>query len=159
MQLQSIGESIWLAEGGIVNFYGFTYPNRCVVVRLAGGELWVWSPIELSTALMRELSALGQVTHLVSPNKIHHLYLPEWLEAYPDAQLWGPASTIARLWKIDAAHGYAPLEWRLSWFQRGPAREALRTVLSWDPEQVVMAHGAWQDSAGRAYLERVFAWL
>jgi hypothetical protein len=29
---------------------------------------------------------------------------------------------IARLWKIVEPYGYAPLEWRLSWRNRAPAR-------------------------------------
>jgi hypothetical protein len=33
---------------------------------------------------------------LVSPNKIHHLYLSDWHTAFPDAQLWGPASTLRK---------------------------------------------------------------
>jgi len=32
-------------------------------------------------------------------------------------------------------------------------------MLAWDPQQVVMAHGEWQRSDGRRYLERAFAWL
>ena len=36
------------------------------------------------------------VAHLVSPNKLHHLYLAEWKSAYPEAKLWGPELTIRR---------------------------------------------------------------
>ena len=64
---------------------------------------------------------------------------------------------IARVWKIE--QGFAPLEWRLSFLNRAPARVALRKMLDWDPLRVVMAHGAWQRDGGRAYLERVFTWL
>lgn len=28
---------------------------------------------------------MGEVTWLISPNKLHHLFLDEWLEAYPEA--------------------------------------------------------------------------
>jgi hypothetical protein len=30
--------------------------------------------------------ALGEVSYLISPNKLHHLFLAEWLEAYPSAK-------------------------------------------------------------------------
>lgn len=92
--LQPIGDGIWIADGGNVSFYGFAYPTRSVIVRLADGQLWVWSPIALSPHLKKEIDALGQPGHLVSPNKIHHLFLSDWHDAYPDALLWGPQSTI-----------------------------------------------------------------
>ena len=76
--LENIGTEIWLADGDIVDFYGFPYSTRMVVVRLASGMLWVWSPIALSENLRKQVDALGRVAHLVSPNKIHHLYLADW---------------------------------------------------------------------------------
>ena len=66
---------------------------------------------------------------------------------------------LARAWGIVEGKGYAPLEWRLSWLRRKPARRALAKVLAWDPARVIMAHGEWQRAAGRAYIERAFAWL
>ncbi|MGI9415288.1 MAG: DUF4336 domain-containing protein [Hyphomicrobiales bacterium] len=232
MELETVDDDIWLAEGRIVSFYGFAYPTRSVIVRLGDGGLWIWSPVELTPELQHLVDGLGDVAHLVSPNKIHHLYLQDWSAAYPDARLWGPQSTIAkrgdlsfqspledasppawadtidqvwfrgsplldevvffhrssatailadlsenfdsafldrhwtwwqrpiaRLWKITVGYGYAPLEWRLSFIDRKPARDALDRMLAWDPRRVVMAHGEWQRTGGRAYLERAFAWL
>ena len=230
--LEKIGDAIWLAEGDIVNFFGFAYPTRALVVRLADDTLWIWSPIRLSPELQAEVEALGRVGHLVSPNKIHHLYLADWQRAYPKAALWGPQSTIdkrrdltfgealgetapaewgpeieqfwfrgslamdevaffhrpsrtailadlsenfgedflrahwpawqrwiAGLWGITTAHGQAPLEWRLSFWRKAGARDARERLLAGDPEKVVMAHGEWQRSEGRAFLARSLAWL
>ena len=86
-QLQSIGEDIWMADGPIVDFYSAPYPTRMVIVRLQEGTLWVWSPIELDEALRTEVEALGQPAHLVSPNKLHHLFLSRWRSQWPDALL------------------------------------------------------------------------
>lgn len=73
---------------------------------------------------------------------------------------WRPwQRVIARLWKMVEGYGYAPLEWRLSWIRRAPARQALRKMLGWNPQRVIMAHGTWQASGGRAYLQRAFSWL
>jgi hypothetical protein len=94
--LEQVGPDLWVAEGGIVSFFGFDYPTRMVVVRLANGGLWLWSPVELTADLEREVSALGPVRHLVSPNKLHHLFLGAWLNAFPTARIWGTASTIAK---------------------------------------------------------------
>ncbi len=230
--LEKIDDSLWLVEGEIVSFYGFPYPTRSVIVRLVSGDLWVWSPIKLDQELRAELDHLGPVRHLVSPNKIHHLYLQYWKAAYPEAQLWGPASTIRkrrdlkfreplrddapaewgadidlawfrgsfamdevvffhrpsetvivadlieafsdrflrehwRWWQrplahldgIVAAKALAPLEWRLSFLNRAPARKARSKVLGWRCERVIMAHGEWWRSDGRALLQSSLGWL
>lgn len=96
MALQSIGEEIWIADGPVVSFYGFPYPTRMAVIRLADGALWVWSPIRLEPALHGEVAALGPVRHLVSPNKLHHLFLGEWVAAWPKAGLYAPPGLARR---------------------------------------------------------------
>ena len=127
MRLQAIDGNIWLAEGETVNFYGFPYPTRSVVVRLFGGTLWIWSPIALTPALHREIVGLGAVAHLVSPNKLHHLYLQEWKAAFPGARLWGPRSTIEKRRDLafqPALDDEPPPEWAevidQAWFRGSP---------------------------------------
>lgn len=66
---------------------GFRYPTRMVVIRLARGGLWVWSPIALSAELKAAVAALGDVRHLVVPNSLHGRFLDEWRQAYPGARL------------------------------------------------------------------------
>jgi hypothetical protein len=86
--LSSFGPDIWIAEGPVVSFYGFPYPTRMAVMRLASGQLFIWSPIALTSDLKAEIDALGIVAHLVSPNFLHHLYLGAWKTAYPSAKLY-----------------------------------------------------------------------
>ena len=94
--LEQLGPDLWVADGGIVSFFGFDYPTRMAVVRLGDGGLWLWSPIEPSPEIEAEVRALGPVRHLVSPNKLHHLFLAAWSERFPEAKPWGTASTVAR---------------------------------------------------------------
>ena len=94
--LEPLGPDLWFADGGNVSFHGFAYPTRMVVVRLAAGGLWLWSPIEKTAAIEREVRALGPVRHIVSPNSLHFLFLREWQAAFPGAELWGTAATIAK---------------------------------------------------------------
>jgi hypothetical protein len=94
--LEPLGHNLWFADGGIVSFNGFDYPTRMAVVRLAGGELWLWSPVEKTPGLEHQVRALGPVRHIVSPNKLHHLFMAEWQAAFPDAKLWGTESTVAK---------------------------------------------------------------
>lgn len=73
---------------------------------------------------------------------------------------WGPfARGIAKFSKIVEGFGYAPLEWRLSFLNRKPARAAYEKMMGWQPKQVIMAHGEWQKAGGTAYLKQAFAWL
>jgi hypothetical protein len=87
-QLVPLGENIWIAEGPVVSFFGFAYPTRMAVVRLANDDLFVWSPIALTPELKAQTETLGQVKHLISPNKLHHLSLPAWHAAFPQARLY-----------------------------------------------------------------------
>jgi hypothetical protein len=94
--LELLGPDIWFADGGIVSFKGFDYPTRMAVVRLADGALWLWSPVEKTAELEAEVRELGPVRHIVSPNKLHYLFLGEWQAAFPEARLWATADTIAK---------------------------------------------------------------
>jgi len=66
------------------------------VVRLADGSLWLWSPVELTADLADEIGALGPVRYVVSPNRLHYLFLSQWQAAFAGAEVWGTAGTIAR---------------------------------------------------------------
>ncbi len=85
MQLHQIGKEIWTYEGSKVDFYGFPFPTRMTIVRLNDGNLWVHSPENINDELKEELSELGKIRYLISPNKLHHLFLLEWIAAYPEA--------------------------------------------------------------------------
>ncbi len=94
--LEEIGPSLFVADGPIVSFYGFPYPTRMAVVRLSDGSAWVWSPVALSDELFDSVSAVGPVRHIVSPNKIHHLFLAEWGERWPEARVYAPPGLAQR---------------------------------------------------------------
>lgn len=92
--LTPFGDELWLLEGGTVPFVAppiparFPYAMRSLVVRLPGGKLFVSSPARLTDERRRAVNALGKVRYLVSPNKLHHLFMGDWAEAYPDARLY-----------------------------------------------------------------------
>jgi hypothetical protein len=88
--LELFGPQLYLAEGPVVSFYGFPYPTRMAVARLSDGNAWVWSPIALDDHLAGAVEAIGPVRHIVSPNKIHHLFLSEWADRWPEARLYAP---------------------------------------------------------------------
>ena len=131
-RLEAVADELWLAEGEVVSFYGFPYPTRAAIARLPNGSLWIWSPIKLDLSLRKAVDALGRVAHLVSPNKLHHLYLAEWKAAYPEATLWGPLSTIRRHPELVFAaplEDESPPEWGgafdQAWFRGSPTLDEI----------------------------------
>ena len=91
--LKEFGPSIWMVQGPIVNFFGCPYPTRMVVIQLDDGEsTWIWSPVALTEELKAEMTflKLDNVQYVVSPNKIHHIFLSEWQDAFPKASFYAP---------------------------------------------------------------------
>lgn len=88
--LQPLGENIWIADGPVVVAYGMPFPTRMAVVRLERGGLWLWSPVQLNDELRREITALGEPRYAVEPNKLHHLALAQWVDAWPRLELHAP---------------------------------------------------------------------
>lgn len=160
--LQPIGDRLWLAEGAIVDFRGFPYPTRMVVASIENGALWVWSPVKLSAELRADVDALGRVAHLVSPNKLHHLYLAEWKQAYPDARLWGPSSTIKRHAQLSFGpplEDAPPQEWGpdldQTWFRGSFAMDEI-VFLHRPSRSVIVADLI--EAFGDAFLDKHYSW-
>ena len=84
--LKQFSHEIWISDGPGVVVAGFHYPTRMAVIRLSEG-LFIWSAIRLTESLRAEVDALGQVRHIVAPNSLHHLFIPEWKSAYPGAKV------------------------------------------------------------------------
>ena len=94
--LEHTGDDIWIAAGPNVESAGFHYPTRMALIRLADGSLFVWSPIALDDALNAAVRALGEVRFIVAPNSLHHLALPQWRAAFPQAILYAAPGLRAR---------------------------------------------------------------
>jgi hypothetical protein len=108
--LVTLSDNIWLADGPVTHVAGFRYPTRMAVIRLADGELFIWSPVALSAPLRAAVDALGEVRHLIAPNALHHLFLGEWQRVYPAARLYAPPGLRQRRkdLRFDADLGDAP---------------------------------------------------
>ena len=154
-RLRPFGHGLWVADGPVVDFYSFPYPTRTAIARLSDGSLWIWSPIHLDPQLRDEVEALGQPAHLVSPNKIHHLFLGEWKGAYPSGKLWGlPA--VARKRRDRAFAGelgaLPPGEW-----ERDIDQVVFRGSLLMD--EVVFFHRSSRRHAGHLFCRTKGSWL
>lgn len=222
------GTNLYLADGPTVSFNGFPYPTRMAVARLSTGALWVWSPVALTEALATAVDALGPVAHIVSPNKLHHLFMPAWKARWPAARLHAPPGLSRKRkdihfdaelddatdapWQADLAqvvfggsfamdevaffhresrtaifgdliqrfpragatgwkglvmrlddlvgpHGSTPREWRLTFVPRRRARAARSTVLAWDAQRLVVAHGDCAATGAGPLIEAALRWI
>jgi len=108
-----VAGQIWLCEYP-VRLAGTRFGARMTVIRLDSGQLMLHSPCCITGAIAEEISALGQVAHIVAPGNFHHLYTASAQAAFPGAKIWICPGTEKRdtSLKYDGVLGdEAPLEW------------------------------------------------
>ena len=92
--LVKVATNIWTIEARECISYRppmqprYPYTNRSVVIRLKDNNLFIISPIRLTEDIRTDIDAPGTVKYIVSPNNIHHLYMGDWSQAYPEARLY-----------------------------------------------------------------------
>lgn len=233
-----VADGVWVVDGPIIPMRIFgvemPFPTRMTVVRLAGGGLWLHSPIAPDDGLVAALDGLGPVAHLVAPNTIHYWWMAAWQRRFPqavvhavpsaarrarrkgrpfrvDRELVAPPAPgcpaeldelvvagsylteavfhhrptrtliltdlvqnyekrrlrgawlllLLRIGGVRAPHGSMPRDMRLTFLgrHRDALRRAVRQMIEWRPERVILAHGKWYASDGTAALRRAFAFL
>lgn len=82
--MQPFGEDLY-TEPREVKFWGVETGTRMNVVRLGDGGLFVHSPVALDEPTRRAIDALGEVRFVVAPSVFHHMYVAQWMAAYPRA--------------------------------------------------------------------------
>jgi hypothetical protein len=62
---------------------------------------------------------------------------------------------------VTPPHGGLPRDLRLTftWRHKRELRAAVETMLGWNPERIILAHGRWHQTNGAAELRQAFAWL
>jgi hypothetical protein len=107
--LTGLADGVWV-EAAPVSFIGLHVTTNMTVLRLAGRDLLVVSPIALTPARRAAVEALGRVAHLYAPNMFHHRWIGEWAAAFPEARVHAPAGLPRKEpgLRIDRAHGSAP---------------------------------------------------
>lgn len=81
-------DGVWIVDAASLHAGGLPLPLRMTVLRLAGGELLLHSPIPYSPSLRRALERLGRIGHLVAPSFGHWMFLRDWQAACPNAITW-----------------------------------------------------------------------
>ena len=84
--------NIWCARRG---------GARCTAVKLKGGGLMLFSPVQgLTASVQEQLAALGSVRFLLAPNHYHNKALLEYSKAFPDAAVVAPLDAQPRLARV-----------------------------------------------------------
>ena len=94
--MKKIGENIWVHED-TMSVAGFCLGLRTTIIQLADGGLWVHSPTSLSPQLQKDIEALGSVNAIVGASNGHNIWLRQWQDAFPDAQLFVSAGIPKKL--------------------------------------------------------------
>lgn len=85
--LRPLADDLWVVDRPQA-FFGLPVGTRMTVMRLSGGRLLLHSPVALDAGLRAELDAVGRVSFVVAPNRLHHLYAGAVATDYPEARLW-----------------------------------------------------------------------
>lgn len=90
--LKPIADDVWLVDGPVIAFGmpwpKMPFPTRMTVIRLTDGGLFIHSPTPITDELKAEVDATGPVRFIVGPNRIHYWWVPDWRDAYPDAEVY-----------------------------------------------------------------------
>lgn len=74
-----------------------------------GGLIVVSPPCRLAAKAFEDLQPHGPVRALVASNAFHHMGIPEWKKRFPDAAVFAPAQSIARVERQTKVQGIRPL--------------------------------------------------
>lgn len=120
--LKKVEENIWIVDGGMIKMnvvaFGVPFSTRMTIIKLSDGSLWCHSPIKPDENLLNEINKIGEVKHLVSPNKIHYAFIEEWKTYYPNATAWSSPGVEKRAQSQNIKVNFdrsleneAPLDW------------------------------------------------
>jgi hypothetical protein len=87
------------------------------------------------------------------------LVLTDLIENFEAEKLASPwLRWLIRFGGVLAPDGQMPRDMRLT-YSKPMLRAAVETMLGWDPERVIIAHGKWLEHDGARELRRAFRWL
>lgn len=83
---EQLADDLWTVWRPL-SFFGLPLGCRMTLARLADGGLWVHSAFDPGEPLRQKMEQLGRVTHVVCPNRMHHMLVGDLLRHHPEAEL------------------------------------------------------------------------
>jgi hypothetical protein len=107
-KLKQWHEDLWTVDAPF-KLFGVSFGNRMTVMR-SRNQLLLHSPVKYNDELAREISTLGEISHLISPNLMHYVHMEAWRNAFPRAELIAPANSKISPGKVLNGETEAELE-------------------------------------------------
>ena len=90
---RNLAPNLWVIDRPFkLPYVGVDIGTRMTCIRLGDGRLFLHSPVKLDPVLRNSLDALGEVRAIVAPNKLHHLFVAEYVRSYPRAGAYSAPS-------------------------------------------------------------------
>ncbi|KAJ7033149.1 hypothetical protein C8F04DRAFT_631126 [Mycena alexandri] len=90
-------------------FHILPFGGRSTAVRLSTGDVWVLASTPLTPDTKAAIDNLGPVKWIMGADAVHHLFLAQFKQAYPNAKVIGVEALVAKKeaegWKLDGAYG------------------------------------------------------
>jgi hypothetical protein len=90
LTLQAVAENIWVVAHPF-EIMKVKMGTHTTIIRLQNGGLWLLSPGAGLSSLKKDLACLGPVAAIVAPNTMHHMFLSEAIQLFPEARVYGPS--------------------------------------------------------------------
>jgi hypothetical protein len=81
------------------------------------------------------------------------------IQRFSATEAVGWKGALMRLNDLVGPNGSTPREWRLSFLSRDAARAARQTVLDWNPDRLIVAHGECVSHAAREIIAKALRWI
>lgn len=85
--LRQLDGNLWILDKPF-RIAGADLGGRMTVAKLHDGSLLAISPVRTTPEERVELDRIGPVRHIVAPNQMHHLFVPELKSLYPEARVY-----------------------------------------------------------------------
>ena len=106
MALQQVTNQIWTSEYELPVGPGVSYPTRSLIYRDRNGKVLILSPGPMNDSEYDEIRKLGPVRGIVAPNLLHHHWIGEALEAFPESPFYRPHELLLKRPDLEG-HGRA----------------------------------------------------
>ncbi len=81
------------------------------------------------------------------------------IQRFDGSTLSGWKGLVMKLDGLVGEHGSTPRDWRASFVRRRPTRVARDKVLGWNPERLLIAHGACAKADAAAIIDAALDWI
>lgn len=112
---------------------------------------------DLDQVIVRGSLITSEVVFFHRPSRT--VVFTDLIQHFPPGWFSGWRGLVARLDRMTGALPEVPQKFRNTFVNRPAARRAIRRIMDWPCDKVVMAHAPSVTSDGRAFIARAFRWL